>query len=330
LPKELVMSRARLVAVAVATSLASVAAAPARAQKAPAPAPAAPPAPPAPAASAADIEEAKRHFQQGVALYNDGNFNGALAEFEAAYRVRSSPGVLYNIGLSQKALFRYAESVDTLERYLREETKLTGERRAEVTQLIAEMRALLADVTLTISPAEATVMVDGRSAGTAPLAGPLRIAAGNHVLEVHADGYRSQRRELMISAGVPVKLTFNLELIPKTGKVRINAKPPEAMVKIDSKVLGYPPAEAELAAGGHLLEVEAPKYLTHRSELVIAAGQTRTLDIALSKPPTKIVEKWYFWTPITVAVAGGLALGLGLGLRPEGPLVGTLGAGRVN
>jgi len=314
------MSRARHVAVAVAASLATVvAAAPARAQKAP-----------PPAASAADIEEAKRHFQQGVALYNDGNFNGALAEFEAAYRVRSSPGVLYNIGLSQKALFRYAESVDTLERYLREETKLTGERRAEVTQLIAEMRALLADVTLTIAPAGATVMVDGRTAGTAPIVAPMRIAAGNHVLEVHAEGYRSQRRELMISAGVPVKLTFNLEVIPKTGKVRINAKPAEAMVKVDSKVLGYPPAEAELPAGGHLLEVEAPKYVTHRSELVIAAGQMRTLDIVLQKPPSRIVDKWYFWTPITVAVAGGLALGLGLGLRPEGPLVGTLGAGKVN
>jgi hypothetical protein len=312
----LVSSRARLAAIAV-LAVATLAAPLVRAQK-------------APPASGPEIEEAKRHFQQGVALYNDGNYNGALAEFEAAYRVRPSPGVLYNIGLSQKALFRYAESIDTLERYLREETKLAGERKAEVTQLISEMKALLADVTVTITPPGAAVMVDGRAAGTAPLTGPLRIAAGNHVIEVLAEGYRPQRRELMISAGVPVKLNIALEVIPRTGKVRITAKPPEAMVKIDSKVIGYPPAEAELAAGGHLLVVEAPKYVTHRSELVIAAGQTRTIDVILQKPPSRIVEKWYFWTPLTVAVAGGLALGLGLGLRPEGPLVGTLGAGKVN
>ena len=47
----------------------------------------------APAPSPQALEEAKRHFQQGVALYNDGNFNGALAEFEAAYAARPSAGL---------------------------------------------------------------------------------------------------------------------------------------------------------------------------------------------------------------------------------------------
>ena len=55
---------------------------------------AAPPAPPAPALGAAGAraapskdatkEEARRHFLQGVALYEEGNFTAALAEFQAA------------------------------------------------------------------------------------------------------------------------------------------------------------------------------------------------------------------------------------------------------
>src|SRR5437016_7333581 len=65
------------------------------------------------------IEEARQHFQKGIALYNDGNFEGALAEFETANGLRASTGVLYNIGLTQKALFRYKDAIDCFQRYLK-------------------------------------------------------------------------------------------------------------------------------------------------------------------------------------------------------------------
>ena len=45
------------------------------------------------------------------AVYNDGDYNTALSEFEAAYKAHPSPGVLYNVGLTQKALFRYPEAI---------------------------------------------------------------------------------------------------------------------------------------------------------------------------------------------------------------------------
>src|SRR5258706_3095515 len=93
--------------------------------------------------AANEMDEAKRHFAQGVALYNDGNYNAALAEFEAAYKVKKSPGVLYNIGLTQKALFRYNESIASLTEYQQMEKKLTAERKAEIKNIITEMQALL-------------------------------------------------------------------------------------------------------------------------------------------------------------------------------------------
>ena len=288
---------------------------------------AAPPAPPAPVAPTPDLQEAKLHFQQAVALFNDGNFNAALAEFQRAYDLRPSPGVLYNIGLTQKALFRYDEAVDTLERYLAEETKLSPERRAECIQLTTEMKALLAPITIAIEPAGASVSVDGRSVGKAPLARALRLAAGSHTIETTADGWKSQKRELMVSAGVPLNLSVRLELIPKTGLVHINAAPPESEIRIDGRMLGRPPAHVELGAGGHQLDVQAPKYTPYSIELIIAAGQTRTLDIVLQKPPKRIYEKWYLWTPLALAVAGGLGIGLGLGLKAPDPLRGTLAPG---
>src|SRR5688500_11122356 len=98
------------------------------------PALAAPPKKAPPAADDKNTEEAKRHFKQGVALYNDGNFGAALAEFEQANKLRPSPAVLYNIGLTQKALFRYNDAIDSLNEYIAKEAKLSNERRSEVKQ----------------------------------------------------------------------------------------------------------------------------------------------------------------------------------------------------
>jgi hypothetical protein len=283
-------------------------------------------------AGAQPLEEAKRHFTQGVALYNDGNYNAALAEFQAAYKLRKSPGVLYNIGLTEKALFHYNEAIDNLGQYLAAEPKLTAERKNEVKQLIAEMSALLATVTINVVPDGATVTLDGRTLGTAPLA-PYGMAAGNHVIEVTSEGYRPVRRELMIAAGVPLTLTLKLDEIPKTGKVKISASSPSATVTIDDKPLGPVPVSVELALGGHTLEVAAKGYQVHRSELVVAAGQERTVNVVLDLPTPRaerapFYSKWYFWVPVGAVVVGtALGVGLGVGLYRPAPLAGTLDPG---
>src|SRR5437667_5120034 len=114
------------------------------------------------------LAEAKRHFDQGVALFNDGDFGGALAEFEASYQIRPSAGVLYNVGLTQKALYRYDEALASLRKFLVDAQKIPKDRRAEVTQLITEIQALLATVTFEVTPKGTTVALDGRQLGQAP------------------------------------------------------------------------------------------------------------------------------------------------------------------
>src|SRR5688572_24568673 len=59
-------------------------------------------------------EGARRHFRNGIKLYQDTNYPGALAEFEAAYELKPGPSSLQNVALCQKALFRYGEAADTL------------------------------------------------------------------------------------------------------------------------------------------------------------------------------------------------------------------------
>jgi hypothetical protein len=279
----------------------------------------------------AKMDEAKRHFAQGVALYTDGNFNAALAEFEAAYKIKQSPSVLYNIGLTQKALFRYNDAIDSLQQYIVADKKMKKEQQAAVRQLITEMKALLAEVTINVIPDGAAIKLDERTIGTAPMK-PYGIAAGNHVLEITADGYKPQKKEILVSAGQPLAVNVKLEIIPKTGKAHIMTNQPLSEVKIDGKVVGMAPVDVELPLGGHQLEVTAKGYQPYRGELVVAGGQIRTVDVTLELPPApareKIYKKWYVWLPVTVLAASAVAVGLGVGLtqRPE-PLVGTLDPG---
>src|SRR5688572_12727466 len=80
-----------------------------------------PPRPPSP--SPVQLEEGRRHFAQGVTLYEEGNFPAALVEFQAAYDTAPAPVILYNIGFTYKALYRYVEAIDALGRYLEMATR---------------------------------------------------------------------------------------------------------------------------------------------------------------------------------------------------------------
>jgi hypothetical protein len=269
---------------------------------------------PAPAASQdARKQEARRHFLQGVALYEEGNFTAALAEFQAAYTMAPAPGVLFNIGLTEKALYRYSDASRTLERYLVEGSKdpnLTIERRQQVVQLIEEMKSLLAPLRFVLAPPGARLTVDGR-----PMVlgadGSLALAAGNHVVDVVADGHESQRRDITIVAGTPATFEFTLKPIPRSGRVSITSSRPATRVTIDGQDRGLAPLSLELPAGGHQLEAQADGYEPFRSELVLAAGQERKVDIEMLLPPARVAQpvykKWWFWTGLGAAVAGGTA-----------------------
>jgi hypothetical protein len=289
---------------------------------------------PAPAAATPGEDDpvvvAKRHFLNAVALYNDGSFDAALAEFLASQRLRPASALLYNIGLTYKALFLYNDSIRTLEQYLKEEQSMPHERRVEVEQILREMRAILAPVNMVIAPDGANVQVDGRSIGTAPI-GQYLVPAGRHVVTVTADGYSTQTKELMVSAGSPGQLTISLAIIPKTGRVRISAAPDAAWVRIDGKSFP-PPVDLELPLGGHTLEVMATGYVTHREELVVAAGQTREVSVLLRRPP--LGRRTVFLVPVvlgSILLATGISLGIACGgyhkCEAEAPLKGTLTPG---
>jgi hypothetical protein len=276
--------------------------------------------------------EAKRHFDKAVALYNDDDFDAALVEFETSYQIYPAPGLLYNIGLTQKVLFRYVDAIATLSRYLAEARDPPAERLVEVRQLIADMKALLADLTLTVSPAGTVVSIDGRSVGTTPVP-PISLAAGHHLLELEATDHRPLRKEFIIVAGKPLALSFELQAVPRAGHARILVTPRDATIRIDGALAPPGTVDFTVNAGGHTLEVSAPGYQPLRSELAVAAGQVREVPVHLEPAVRKrrLYERWWFWTLIGGG-AGALTTGLAVPLSPRAapPAPGSLpGSGEI-
>jgi hypothetical protein len=91
------------------------------------------------------IEEAKRHFLSGVALFQKTELAEALAEFEASYRLNPVAGVLNNIALAQRGLGRYRESIESFRRYLAgaRPGSIPAGRRLEIERIVAEMQSHL-------------------------------------------------------------------------------------------------------------------------------------------------------------------------------------------
>src|SRR3954469_14619078 len=81
------------------------------------------------------LKEAGKHFQRGVALYNEADYRAALVEFRRAYDIAPNAAVLYNIGQTYYQLQNYAAALTTLQHYLGEAGP-TAPHRHEVEQTL--------------------------------------------------------------------------------------------------------------------------------------------------------------------------------------------------
>ncbi|MBN2197406.1 MAG: PEGA domain-containing protein [Polyangiaceae bacterium] len=264
-------------------------------------APAAPPGPTAPAASDGSSptkpggpgtgsgsnpqRDSRFHFDNGVKLYRDGNFQGALVEFEAAYRISPSAGALRNVALCNKALFRYAEAAETLKQLLREHgAELSERERVPVEAAIAELEGLVGRVVIRVSPPEATVTLDGRTLTPDERAGPLRLNVGEHTVTVSAPGYARLVRVVSVASG-QVEAPIELRLEATMGFIRVTATDPDAAIAIDGEARAFSTFTGPLPPGKHLVQVYKGGFEPFEDRVRVEVGETVEVTAALG-PPT--------------------------------------------
>jgi hypothetical protein len=173
-------------------------------------------------ADPAKLEEAKRHFQRGLALLRDPEgevVEGAYLEFKAAYELSRSPRVLGNIGYCAMRMERNGESVAAYREYLKLVPGIAPSERAQIEQDLVTMTDGAATVTVRYTGTTAWTLVDERTpvkatvvtntyAGTAGQPSTLLLHAGHHVLHLKVDADEQGRWEFDAAGGTSLSHTF--------------------------------------------------------------------------------------------------------------------------
>ncbi len=211
----------------------------------------------------AEQKEADRHFKSGVALFSEQKFAEALAEFQRAYEIAPAPIVLLNIAACHRELSHYGEAVAYYKRFLTEgEGKVPPAKIAAAKTELDAILARIARVTVTTTPANATLTLDG-----APLASPempLVLAPGEHKLVAQLAGYKDAEKTLRVASGDELEV-----------ELKLTEKPPEVVQPVIVQEVRVPVA-APAVEGPKRIRVGAAFGTNLR-----AAGDTGAPDLSI-------------------------------------------------
>lgn len=217
--------------------------------------------------------EARERFDRGLTLFNQGDNQGALAEFQRAYQLTGNSTVLYNIARVQAAAGEPVAALATLEQLAASAKELSPARRSQVEALQREQAQRVGEVLVrTAAPSGARVEIDGTDAGPLKADQVLRLSAGRHVVGVLAVGFHPLRKAVLVAGQEQKSVDFELEpLAGALGRVRLQVEPLDVAVRLDGQELGKTPHLVELAVspGKHQLELMRSGYRGVAREIVV-------------------------------------------------------------
>lgn len=219
---------------------------------------------------------AKQKFEEGVKAIEKEDYPGALAAFEESYSLVPKASVLFNIGMCQKALYKYVESISSFKKYLKE----VGEN-AEVSKALNEMERLVGKLVVLDSPNGAEVFVDDRQMGVVPLGGPLLVNPGQHALRVSKDGFQAFRQEVKVNSGG--ETSVKVELVPIGTRINVKCEGEKALVSLNGSEVGGCPYEGEVQPGKVLVEVEAPGMKPFSETVEAKIDETAIVEVSLEQ-----------------------------------------------
>lgn len=144
-------------------------------------------------------------------LFVAGHYAAALAEYTRAYEILEGHPrqywVLHNLAACNERLFRYDMAIELYQQYLNRAPS-TEDDRDEVSAIIKTLRSLLATLVVE-SGVSGDVWLDDRRLGAAP--GRWLVPTGRHTVEIRAQLYEAQRREIQLAPGEVQAVHFELQ-----------------------------------------------------------------------------------------------------------------------
>ena len=146
------------------------------------------------------VERARLHYERGLQLFNEENYDAALFEFERAYELAPTYKILYNMGRIQRQQHNYAAAMRSYARYLREGgTGVPADRRTEVEGELEVLKPRVALLTVKVNVDGAdvysddtpvcTATIETSCVGKSPLQSPIIVNGGRHKITATKKGY---------------------------------------------------------------------------------------------------------------------------------------------
>lgn len=270
------------------------------------PSPAAPP-------EADDVKkaQAKEHFLRGLELSAEESWDRALVEYTASRALFSTKAASKNAALCLSKLKRYDEALDLFESIPKEFQNLTPEDLQFLDRESAKVRPYVGALALAIPEVGASVVVDGRPRGTSPLAAPLRVSIGTHLVRVAKAGFAPFESRVEVSSGATRRVDVALEILQASGRLSvIELKGQPAEVLLDGIPVGQTPWEAVVGTGEHTVSLRGQQTLgTQPVRAPVTVNQTTVLRLGLEALDAEVrIEP----VPVSATVAvDGVSFGRG-------------------
>lgn len=253
-------------------------------------------------ASAQANDPPREAFEAGVRSLAERRFRDAADAFERSYGLRPLPVVLYNRALAYRGMGRYLSAINDFDAYLAApDPSATPERLAAIREEVRDLRAQLVELTITPSPEDAVVSIDGH-----PLPARTAVTAldpGPHVIDVVRLGHRPEHREIVGAPGARVPFAVSLAPI-RDGRLQVECAVPAARITVDGGGASHGRASLALPPGEHRVEVSAEGYLPYHRTVVVGFTGTVRLDVTLSERPNWVLRG--FLIGGAAAAVGGL------------------------
>jgi hypothetical protein len=273
---------------------------------------------------------ARTAYVQGTEYVERAQWVAALAAFEEAARLRPHALTTYNIGACERALGHYTRARARLLAAVAQNDASHGAELppayADAARgFLADIERLLVTLRVRISPADASLSVDGRpvtavddgdaqptyyagltdAGGAAALPAAdftLRVDPGARLFTVSRRGYADHVVTTTYAPGARSDVTIALDTLPAT--LTISADVEGAVVTVDDVDVGIAPVRVPRPAGAHAVVVRKPGHLVYRSTVAARAGEETSLRVTLPVEKTALTSRWWFWTALGVVVAG--------------------------
>lgn len=243
------------------------------------------PAPRAPLSPAA-VAEARDRFNRGVELYDDGNYDAAMAEFLRAYELTSNPEVLFNISATHERSGHFVEALDAMLDYERRAPAASvASHRSDIDTALARLRQRIGTIVVRFDAEGLDVRIDNLQRPATESRTGLRVPAGRHRVSLSAPHYQTREEEFDIAGGNTIVIAE--PLVPERAYMAVDCNLQGAEVLIDGRPVATTPVTSPLPVpeGSHHVVVRRAGYTSYETDVnSVGAGARVRAQLAWSDP----------------------------------------------